>query len=171
MNVHVCKHRCKCAGGECFSHFCNISACVRVSGFKQKASPGPRPLESSACEGQVWFRKRQGRLAWKWNLLSLCQMSRLTECPQPLITSKSILSSRHPLLLLVWPPLHTNIRITQQRNSSEMALFNDHDVKQCLHEKETWIQLLAAARNHLLKAELSLLVAVLRMTAFAFSHF
>lgn len=24
-----------------------------VSGFRQKASPGPRPLESSACEGQV----------------------------------------------------------------------------------------------------------------------
>lgn len=120
---------------------------VRASGFKQKASPGPRPLESSACEGQVWFRKRQGRLAWKWNLLSLCQTLRLTDCPQPLITSKSILSSHRPLLLPVWPALHTNIRITQWRSRSEMGLFNDHDVKQCLCEKETWIQLFAAAET------------------------
>lgn len=101
MCIHICSDRwmCVCANtdtgapeGECFSHFCNISACVRASGFKQNSSPGPRPLESSACEGQVWFRKRQGRLAWKWNLLSLCQTSRLTDCPQPLITSKSIVS-------------------------------------------------------------------------------
>lgn len=28
-----------------------LSVCA--SGFRQKASPGPRPLESSACEGQV----------------------------------------------------------------------------------------------------------------------
>ena len=40
-----------------------------------------------------------------------------------------------------------------------MGLFNNHDVKQCLHERETRIQLLVAATNHLLKAELSLLVA------------
>lgn len=148
-----------------------IFVCVRVSGFRQKASPGPRPLESSACEGQVWFRKRQGRLAWKWNLLSLCQTSRLTDCPQPLITSKSMLSSHRQLHLLSRPPLHTNIRITQRENSTEKGLFNNHDVKQCLHEQETWIQLLVAARNHLLKAELSLLHAFLHMADLALSHF
>lgn len=130
------------------------------SGFRQKASPGPRPLESSACEGQVWFRKRQGRLAWKWNLLSLCQTSRLTDWPQPLITSKSILSSHRALLLLLSrTPLHTNIGIRQRRTGSETGLFNNHDVKQRPHEKETRIQLLVEARNHLLKAKLSLLAA------------
>lgn len=146
------------------------------SGFRQKASPGPRPLESSACEGQVWFRKRQGRLAWKWNLLSLCQTSRLTDWPQPLITSKSILSSHRALLpLLSRTPLHTNIRIRQRRTGSETGLFYNHDVKQRPHEKETRIQLLVAARNHLLKAKLSLLAAffffLLHMADLALRHF
>lgn len=148
-----------------------LSKCV--SGSRQRSCPSRRPLESSACEGQVWFRERQGRLAWKWNLLSLCQTSRLTDCPQPLITSKSLLSSHRPLLLLLQPPLHTNMRLMHRRKTAEMGLFNNHNVKQCLHERETWIQLLVAVRNHLLRAELSLLIAFsfLHKADFALSHF
>lgn len=75
--------------------------------------------------------KRQGRLAWKWNPLSLCQTSKLTDCPQPLITSQPLLSSHRPLLLLylLRLSLHTNMRIMQRT-----VLFNNHHVKLCLHE-------------------------------------
>lgn len=47
VHIYICSDRwmCVCANtdsgapeGECFSHFCNISACVRASGFKQNSS-------------------------------------------------------------------------------------------------------------------------------------
>lgn len=173
----MCANRVANAQAGMFFPLCMLRAITYlskcVSGSRQRSSPGPRPLESSACEGQVWFRERQGRLAWKWNLLSLCQTSRLTDCPQPLITSKSLLSSHRPLLLPSRPPLHTNMRLMHRRKSAEMGLFDNHDVKQCLHERETWIQLLVAARNHLLRAKLSLLIAFSfpHMADFARSHF
>lgn len=53
-----------------------------------------------------------------------------------------------------------------------MGLFNNHDVKQCLREWETRIQLLVAARNHLLKQScLFSLLFFLHMADVALSHF
>lgn len=132
VRVHVCKypHLRQWACFPMHAHMCNARTrlSLRVSDFGLKASPGLRPLESSACEGQVWFREETRQIGMEMESAVFVPN---VQTDWLLITSKPLLSSHRPLLLLhlLRLPLHTNMRVMQKT-----VLFNNHHVKLCLHE-------------------------------------